>query len=417
MSYVKALKCKNCKKEYPATKLRYLCDDCGDFLEVTYNIEKMKQDLDRDKITQMSADIMTKWVNFLPIEDTSLIKKVSLGESETPLIESKRFGDRLPIRKLYLKNETIFPTLSLKDRSIPLTILKCLEFKQSFPSIVSSGNAGASVAAYSAHSGMKAIIFVGRNAKGPRLLQMSMTGAIIFLINSDYSTVEALFSQSRKKFGWYDCNGQINPFRLEGKKIYAHEISMQLQWEVPSTILMPVAGGNGIIALEKGFRELKEIGWINKIPKIYGIQARNCGPIANAYEKKLEKVQSITPKDTIAGSIAVKNPGIGGDLTIAAVKRTGGGVIGVSEKDILSAQKKIASLEGIYCEPAGSISIAGLEALCNRGDINQSDTVVCMLTAHGLKQPDYTMETDGILLEVEPSIESISNAIKKNKAF
>jgi len=415
MSYVKTLKCKNCKKEYPATKMRYFCDDCGDFLEVTYKTEKMKQNLDRDRISQKTADLMTKWIDFLPIEDPSLIKKVSLGETETPLIESRQFGKRLPIRKLYLKNDAIFPTLSLKDRSIPLTILKCLEFNQSFPSIVSSGNAGASLAAYSAHAGLKAVVFAGKNAKGPKLLQMSMAGAIIFLFDSDYSIVESLFSQSRKKFGWYDCNGQVNPFRLEGKKVYAHEISKQLEWEPPSALIMPIGGGNGIIAVEKGFRELKEIGWINKIPKIYGIQPENCAPIAKAYEKNLEKVQSIIPKKTIAGSIAVENPGIGGDLTLAAVRRTGGAVIAVSEKDILIAQKKMASLEGLYCEPAGSISVAGLELLCKKGDIIRNDTAVCLLTAHGLKQPDFTIKTDNILIEVKPSMESISNAVKINK--
>ena len=412
MSYVEALECKKCKERYPASKMRYFCDNCGDFLQVIYKSEKMRQDLDRDKISQRSADIMSKWIEFLPIEDPSLIKRVSLGEMETPLIESRRFGERLPVRKLYLKNESVFPTLSLKDRSIPLTILKGIELNQGFPSIVSSGNAGASLAAYATHAGEKGIVFAGKNAKGPRLLQMLMTGALVILVNSDYSTVESLFSKAREKFGWYDCNGQVNPFRLEGKRIYAHEICMQLGWKVPSAILMPVAGGNGIIAIEKGFRELKEMGWIDQIPKIYGVQAEECAPIAKAFEEGLEEVKPITPNNTIAGSIAVANPGIGGNLTLAAVRSTSGGVVAVSEQDILRVQKELAGLEGLYCEPAGSISVAGLEILCKKGDITRNDTVVCLLTAHGLKQPGSIEDATGLLFEVEPSLKSISDAIK-----
>lgn len=413
MSYVEALECKGCGKKFTAKKMRYKCDNCGDFLQVTYRFDQMKKELDRDEISRRRTDIMSKWLEFLPIEDPTLIKTVSLGEMETPLIESRRYKEGLSVRKLYLKNESVFPTLSLKDRSIPLTVLKGIELNQGAPSIVSSGNAGASLAAYSARAGKRAVIFVGKDAKGSRLNQIMVAGAIVVFINSDYSTVESLFAKAREKFKWYDCNGQINPFRLEGKRIYAHEICMQLDWNVPSAIIMPVAGGNGIIAIEKGFRELKEIGWIDRIPRIYGVQAKNCSPIAQAFEEGLEEVKAVTPDPTVAGSIAVANPGIGGNMTLAAVRRTGGGVIGVPEDAIIQARVKMAKLEGLYCEPAGSITVAGLEILCKKGEITSDDTVVCLLTAHGLKQPASDEEAGGILLNVEPTLEAISDAFQR----
>lgn len=413
MSYVETLECKGCKKKFTAKKLRYKCDNCGDFLQVVYRIEQMKKELDRDEISCRRTDIMSKWLEFLPIEDPALIKTVSLGEIETPLIESRRYREGLPVGKLYLKNDSIFPTLSLKDRSIPLTILKGIELNQGAPSIVSSGNAGAALAAYSARAGKRAVIFVGKNAKGPRLNQIMVTGAVIVYIDGDYSTVESLFVKAREKFGWYDCNGQINPFRLEGKKIYAHEICMQLDWRVPSVIIMPVAGGNGIIAIEKGFRELKEMGWIDRVPRVYGVQPKNCSPIAQAFEDGLEEVKAVTPAHTMAGSIAVANPGIGGNMTLTAVRRTGGGVIGVPEDAIIQARAKMAKLEGLYCEPAGSIAAAGLEILCEKGEITSDDTVVCLLTAHGLKQPASNEEASGIFLNVEPTLEAISDAFRR----
>ena len=356
---------------------------------------------------------MTKWVECLPIEDPSLIKKVTLGEMESPLIESRRFHESLPAKKVYFKNDSLFPTLSLKDRSIPLTILKCLELDQGNPSIVSSGNAAASLAAYSSRAGKRAVIFVGKNAKGRRLEQILMAGALTILVNSDYSTAESLFSQARDFFGWYDCNGQVNPFRLEGKRIYAHEICMQLGWKAPSVLLMPIAGGNGVIAAEKGFQELKKLGWIDRVPRIFGIQPENCAPIAQAFQQGLHEVKSIIPQETSAGSIAVANPGVGGNLTLQAVRRTGGGVAAVPEEDIVQSQRELARQEGMFCEPAGCISAAALKLLCKQGEIKADDTVVCLLTAHGLKQTAGDVKASGMLLEVEPSLEAIADAIKK----
>lgn len=417
MSYVETLECKGCGRRYSPHEMRYECENCGDFLQVIYRLDKMKQELDRDKITRRQADIMTKWVECLPIEDASLIKKVSLGETESPMLESHRFHENLPVKKVYLKNDCLFPTLSLKDRSIPLTVLKGLELEQGRPSIVSSGNAAASVAAYASRSGQKAVIFVGKNARGRRLEQILMTGALAILVNGDYSTAETLFVQARAKYGWYDCNGQVNPFRLEGKRTYAYEICMQLGWKAPSHLLMPIAGGNGVIAVEKGFRELKEMGWIDQIPRIYGVQAENCAPIAQAFQNGWENVRPVIATETAAGSIATSDPGVGGNQTLNAVRRTGGGIVAVPEDEIIQTQHRLAYQEGIYCEPAGSISTAALEILCKQRDITKDDTVVCLLTAHGLKQPTAMTKAQGLLLEAEPSLDAISKALEKSGAI
>jgi len=412
MSYVDALVCKGCGKSFNPREMRYSCDSCGSFLEVRYRLDKMKEQLDRDKISERRCDIMTKWQECLPIEDPALIKKVSLGETESPLIESNRFHEGLAVKKVYLKNDYLFPTLSLKDRSIPLTVLKGLEMNQGSPSIVSSGNAAASLSAYASRAGKQAVIFVGKNARGPRLEQILMTGALAVLVNGDYSTAEALFIQARAKFGWYDCNGQVNPFRLEGKRTYAHEICMQLGWEPPSLLLMPIAGGNGVIAVEKGLQELKELGWIDCLPRIYGVQAKNCAPIAQAFEQGWQEVRPVTPAATAAGSIATADPGIGGNLTLAAVRRTGGGIVSVPEEKILQTQRELARSEGIYCEPAGCISAAALSILCEQGIIKKDDTAVCVLTAHGLKQNVGNTQPTGVLLEVEPSLEALAQALE-----
>lgn len=412
MSYVKHLTCVNCGQAHSANEFRYLCTACNGFLDVQLDIEAIRKRLKRSDIDSRPPGVMQRWLEFLPIEKPDLIERVSIGESVTPLVKSERLARRLGLEHLYLKNESAFPTGSLKDRSMPLVVLKALEFGFDTVSIVSSGNAAASLSAYAARAGLKAVVFVagGRTA---RLAKCRSYGSTLVHVEAPYSQVEELFMQARQAFGWYDCNGLINPFRLEGKKTFAHEVCHQLGWRVPDLVIMPIAFGNGLVSAWKGFAEIEEMGFATGRPAMWAAQPENCAPIVRAFESGASSVEPVNAQPTVASSIAVGNPEIGGKRVLNVARESGGGAVAASEGLILEAQALLAQEEGLFIEPSGASSLAGLMRLIREGRVRRDQVIVLSITGEGLNQPDALDAWAPEPHRVAPDLESLKRLMAR----
>jgi threonine synthase len=251
----------------------------------------------------------------------------------------------------------------------------------------STGNTAASLAAYSARAGIRCIVIVpkGKVAAG-KMLQVMIHGASIFQVSGDFDeAMRAVVSLTERRKGFYLMNS-LNPFRLEGQKTLAYEVCDQLDGETPDSLVLPVGNGGNISAIWKGFSEFRTLGVTKTSPRMIGVQAENAAPIAKAVRRKEEKIQPVTNPRTIASAIRIGSP-VNWTKVLPAINESHGTAETVSDKEILDAQRDLASKEGIFVEPASAASIAGLKKSRDAGRIDRSDLVVCVTTGHGLKDP------------------------------
>ena len=412
MSHVRSLVCVNCGREHDAREFRYFCLGCGGFLDVAFDTDEIKRSLSRDDIDSRPPSIMHRWLEFLPVENPQLIDVVSLGESVSPLIRAGRVARKLGLKNLYFKDESRFPTGSLKDRSMPLVVLKALEFGFSSVSIVSSGNAAASLSAYAARAGLQAVVFVA-GGHSARLAKIRSYRPTLVQVNAPYSETESLYLKAREHYGWYDCNGLINPFRLEGKKTLAHEICHALGWTVPDIVILPTAFGNGLVSAWRGFLELEQIGWTSGRPAMFAAQPENCAPIARAMEKGAETVEPVTPLPTVANSIAVGDPAIGGGRVLKVARESGGGATGVPEELILEAQALLAGEEGLFVEPAGATGLATVMKMLAESRMDHDALIVASITGEGLNDPEIVERWAPGIQTIEPDIGSLRRVLDR----
>jgi threonine synthase len=326
-----------------------------------------------------------KYRELLPIDNEENI--VTLAEGGTGLHHCKRLGNKLGMKKLYVKNEGENPTGSFKDRGMTVAISKAKELGKKKVLCASTGNTAASLSAYSASAGMECIVLVpkGKVARG-KMLQVIMHGAKIIQVKGDFDrSLELATELANKKSKLYLMNS-INPFRLEGQKTLAFEILDQLDRKVPETVVFPVGNGGNISAAWKGFSEFQDLRLVKNPPRMIGIQAEKAAPIAIAVKNGQKKIRPIHNAQTIATAIRIGSP-VNWPKVLSAIKESRGSAETVTDRQILEAQRELARLEGIFVEPASAASIAGLEKLSEEGRLDSSETIVCVTTGHGLKDP------------------------------
>jgi threonine synthase len=326
-----------------------------------------------------------KYRELLPIEREESI--ISLAEGGTGLHRCQRLGRELGLRKLYVKNEGENPTGSFKDRGMTVAISKAKEFGKKKVLCASTGNTAASLAAYSARAGMECIVLVpeGKIAGG-KMLQVTMHGARIIRVKGDFDqafTIALELADRRRDL--YMMNS-LNPYRLEGQKTLAFEISEQLDSKTPDTVILPVGNGGNISAAWKGFSEFKQLSITKGRPRMIGIQAEKAAPITRAVKRGENKIRPVRNPQTIATAIRIGSP-VNWPKVLKAINESKGTAETVTDAEILQAQRDLATLEGIFVEPASAASIAGLKKLSREGSIDSSETVVCVTTGHGLKDP------------------------------
>jgi threonine synthase len=350
-----------------------------------------------------------RWFDFLPIENRSFI--VSLGEGSTPLILAKRLGEKLGMAQLYLKNDTVLPTGSLKDRSNSVGLSKAKELGFTTATVMSTGNAAASVAAYAAAAGLKSVVMVPMGAAPSKVIQARAYGTTVVVISGDFDNeVARLYKSAVQEFGWYDCLSS-NPYRDEGKKSYAYETVDQLDEQIPDWVIHPTAGGTGLYAMWKGYQELISLGWIERAPRLVAAQSAAAAPIVAAFEKGLADIEPVVAKPTVAESIQVGNPVSLGWRALKALRDSKGTAVALSDAEILEAQSLTAALAGVFAEPAAATSVAAAKRLRAAGVIGAADLVVCNITGHGLKQPSAIRVSDEDLRPIPPALEALRERV------
>lgn len=326
-----------------------------------------------------------KYRELLPIQSEESI--ITLAEGGTGLHRCKRLGRKLGLKKLYVKNEGENPTGSFKDRGMTVAISRAKELGKNKVLCASTGNTSASLAAYSARAGMECIVLVPKGkVAGGKMLQVAMHGARIIQVKGDFDQAFKTALELAELRGDLYLMNSINPYRLEGQKTLAFEISDQLDSKTPDTVILPVGNGGNISAAWKGFTEFEQLSITNRRPRMIGIQAEKAAPLAKAVKRKENKIRPVSNPQTLATAIRIGSP-VNWPKVLKAIRESKGTAETVTDPEILQAQRDLATLEGIFVEPASAASIAGLKKLRANREIDPSETIVCVTTGHGLKDP------------------------------
>ena len=391
--------CVGCGATYGPEQDLLLCPACDNLLEATYDYVGLRKSLDRDTIAGRPSGVW-RWRELLPIVDFDAI--VTLGEGDTPMLRCDRLAKIAGVRELWVKSDASNPTGSLKDRSITVSATKAVEFGYRVLSCDSTGNKASSVAAYAARAGLESVVFCPEDTPIPKVTQSVFFGAKLIRVRGHYSEINAMYRRliHSGSVNWYDC-GTDNPFRYEGKKTYAYEIAEHFGWQVPDRVVHPANGGMSIAKTWKGFNEMRELGWIDCVPKMTLVQASNCDPIVRASLAGATTVAPIEKGQTIASALAGADPGLLGARALESVSKSGGAAIGVEDSETIEAMTLLAK-EGLFIEPSGAVAIAGLRRLVAMGKVGRDERVVCVVTGSGFKDFDRIAE----LVEIPDTIVS-----------
>jgi threonine synthase len=410
MSFIEKIKCARCGTEYSPNKKVCMCPNEDDGrLDIYYNHTALAAKINKKTLVHRAPSVW-KYREFLPVKSKRHI--VSLDEGGTPILKSRNLAREIGLRNLYIKDETRNPTGSFKDRSMTVGVSKALEFGAKTVATASSGNAAASLAAYSAKAGLKCVAFVLEFAPSAKIAQIRLYGADVIkvkAIEEDKDPTVQMLRKVVKKYGWYPCAsfGPFNPYQVEGPKTMSFEIIEQLNWSSPDWIFIPVGSACLLTGVWKGFTGFSTIGFIDSLPKLAAIQSTGCAPLVKAFKegKKPFEIKPWKNPQTVAGGLADVLPW-DGDAALGALKK-GGTAEAVSDEEILEAQRLLASTEGIFAEPSAATSLAGLIRLLGEGVVEKDETVVVLITGSGLKDPEVVTKTSKEAPTIKPSIEEL----------
>jgi threonine synthase len=398
MNYVLHLECSKCKKEYSADKIQTVCHDCNAPLVAVYDIEKVKESLDKSALKHRRPD-MWRYIELLPIEDERNI--VSLGEGLTPIHKLD-----LGLGEIYIKDDGIIPTGTFKARGLSMAVSKAKEFGIQRLAMPSAGNAAGAMATYCAKAGTEAYVIMPVDAPIGCKIESYMTGAKVYLVKGLISDAGKIVAEGKERFGWFDVSTMKEPYRLEGKKTMGLEIAEQFNWELPDVILYPTGGGTGIIGMWKAFKELQEVGFIGeKLPRMISVQAEGCAPIVNAFKERKKESEFWENASTIAAGVRV--PKAFADFMILdVVYESKGSAIAVSDKEMLESSKQLARA-GVFVCPEGAATLAALKRLFESGEVGRDEKVLLYNTGSGIKYTDVYSENIKLELPIVNSVEDI----------
>jgi threonine synthase len=359
-----------------------ICPKCGGLLTVRMDLEKVKEMKPED--LRKTPIGVWRYAPFMPVDPAH---KVSIQEGGTPLYPTKALGAELGVENTFVKFEGLNPTGSFKDRGMTIGVSHAKELGAKVVGCASTGNTSASLAAYAAKAGIKCAVFLpsGKVAMG-KLAQALFFGAKVLSIDGNFDDALALARKMADERKLYLLNS-INPYRPEGQKSVLFEIMDQLDYDVPDRIILPVGNAANIWAVYKALTELQEVGWIDKVPMLTGIQAEGSAPVAKAFAAKTKDFVAEPNPETIATAIRIGNP-VSGRKALHAIYSTGGCSITVTDDEIIKAQQLLGRREGVCVEPASAASVAGLKKLRDSGVVDRDERVVCICTGNGLKDPD-----------------------------
>ncbi|MFQ5999405.1 MAG: threonine synthase [Candidatus Bathyarchaeia archaeon] len=402
---MRALKCRECGKEHSPTKI-YACEDCFGPLDVVYDYDSIELD---KKSFQNRPKTVWRYFELLPICDKTKI--VDLGAGYTILHKCDGLAKTLGLRNLYVKDDTVNPTYSFKDRPSTVAVSKALEFGAKAVGCASTGNLAAAVAAHAAKAGLPCYVFVPADIELNKIVQASTYGARIVAVKGTYDDANRLAAQASEVYDWAFANINIRPYYVEGSKTLAFEVCEQLGWETPDHIVVPVGSGALLCAIWRGLNELRRLNLIDDAQvKVTGAQPEGCSPVVSAFKSDTLDVDPIEYPHTIAKSLAIGDPGDGA-YAVKAIRESGGVAESVTDAEILDAIHLLAKKEGIFAEPAGGVTVAVLKKLVEAGEVLPDERVVCCVTGNGFKAAETILNHIPKPVEIEPKLASLETII------
>jgi threonine synthase len=405
---VLGLRCRECGAEYEL-QANNACAACFGPLDVVYDYEAIGRVISHERIAA-GPPSMWRYRDLLPVEDD--VPLVTLGEGFTPLIRAERLGAELGLRNLYLKNDSMNPTNSFKDRVVSVAVSWARARGFETIGCASTGNLANSVAAYAARAGLECFVFVPEDTEDGKLVATGVFEPNVIAVRGSYDDVNRLCSQLIEERDWAFCNINVRPFYAEGSKTLTFETAEQLGWRLPDEIVIPIASGCQFVRHRRAVEELIELGLVPepaRLPRMTGAQSAGCAPVYNAWRQGTERIVPVRPS-TIARSIAIGSPSDGA-YVVRIAKETGGEVEAVSEEEIVEAMRLLARTEGIFTETAGGVTIGVLAKLARAGRWSGEETIVAYVTGHGLKTPEVVPMGAERRVEIEPTMRAFREKV------
>jgi threonine synthase len=402
-------RCSLCGQEYAPDEVTYTCPKDGGNLDVLLPYDEIQRMVRPEDITKQVEPSLWRYLPLLPVGDPGGEGTPLRAAGWTPLYSPPALLKTLGLKYLWIKDEGRNPTASFKDRASSVVVARARQLGAQVVVTASTGNAGAALAGMSAAVGQKAVIFAPRTAPSAKVAQLLVYGAQVILVDGNYDQAFDLTIEAAQEFDWYCRNTGYNPFTAEGKKTAALEI-----WETvlrtlhpdapPAAVFVSVGDGNIISGIHKGFKDLQRLGWLEKMPRLFGVQSMGSAAVANAFFAHTETITPVSAT-TLADSISVDLPRDGVRAVRAAVQ-TGGSYVLVPDEEILSAIAALGKV-GIFAEPAGSTAFAGLLRALQQGLVSPDDPLVVINTGSGLKDTRAAMKAVGEAPVIEPSLPAL----------
>ncbi len=384
------LECLFCQKSYPVDPFMTFCTQCQEPL--LFPISLSKKNIHFEK-----SNSLKKFLDFLPLENID--PTLCLSDGDTPLTPLKNLKKKFNLPQTFVKNETLNPTGSFKDRGTVVAVQKAVELGIDKIGTVSTGNMASSTAAFGARAGLQTFVLVKEDTSSEKIVSTIVYNPHLLKVKGDYGDLFFKSLDLGRKHQIYFMNS-VDPFRIEGYKIAGFEIYLELELNPPEYIVVPVSAGGHFAGLMKAYIELQKQGFIQKIPFFIGVQAEGCSPIAQAFISKKTKVERITKAQTIAHAISNPDPP-GGNIVLKLLDEFEGQMITVNDEEILAAQKLLAESEGLFCQPASATTFAGLLKVNNHITFSSNDQVVLVITGTGLKSLSTVNTSDSTVHQTD----------------
>ena len=380
-----SLQCRECKKQYD-TAFKYICEECFGPLDVKYDFPKITKETFTGR-----RDDYWRYFELLPIEDKTNI--ISIGAGMTPLHKAENLGKKLGLKNLYIKNDSVNPTFSFKDRPAGVAVSKAKEFGLTAVGCASTGNLASATAAHAAKANLPCHVFAPSNIEMAKIAQALSYGTNYIAVDGTYDRANTIAAQIGDSKGIGIVNINMRSHYVEGSKTFSFEVAQQLDWQVPDHLIVPVGSGAMLNAICKGFEEMQTTSLLGEISNMHMIAAQphGCAPIVDAFKQNKTEITPVENPDTIAKSLAIGDPG-DGRYVLRRLKQYQGTAESTTNQEILDAILLLAKEEGIFTEPAGGTSLAVLLKMVEQGKIDANDKVVCYVTGNGLKATESIMQ-------------------------
>ena len=407
MGSVKGLQCRECGELYPAEAI-HVCEMCFGPLEVAYDYDVIGNRVSRESIAAGPKSLW-RYKALLPIESD---RYVDSQAGFTPLVQAANLGKALGLKNVYVKNDTVNPTFSFKDRPVSIASSKALELGFDTLACASTGNLAGSVAAHAAKAGMRGVVFIPADLEPSKISGALAYSPTLVAVDGNYDDVNRVCSEIADRYRWAFVNINMRPYYSEGSKTLAYEVAEQLGWRLPDRVIVPIASGSLFTKVWKGFQELSKVGLIDgsvTLPKMVGAQALGCSPVVTAWDANTLEVEPVKPS-TIAKSLAIGNPA-DGYYSLKIMKQSGGVATSVTDDEIIEGMKLLARTEGIFAETAGGVTVAVLKKLAAAGQVDPDELIVVYVTGNGLKTQEALVGQLNDPVHVRASMASVEEAL------